>query len=739
MPFENIVLQSAGSLSVGVVALMMVILQSIAFIRKPGFTLYGWSIAISFAAMLYAVGVFLEYNTPPGSINRWAGLVEFTAIVFLIHSAYGYTFTYFSIDASRYHFLAGIFHTAVLMLLWFSDVLVADRFASRHFRGMAQPYVEPDLGPLGFLFVLYAILSALVLLAVWIRHKDPYGSYKPLYAGGIVFWTALGIHDGFAAMGMPAYQYFMEYGFLGFSMIALWIVFNRFFERESENKYRVITEFANDAIVVVQDGRTVFANPSCSTLIGRPVANMAFDTFLEMVVPEDREAVSKYDNRSADQTDPPDLLTVRINRASGEEIIAEIRANTIQYRRRPAVLAVLRDVTERIHEEMHLRENEEKIARLRKMESLGLLAGGVAHDLNNVLSGIVSYPDLILLKLSEDSPLRKPIMTMQQSGQRAAAIVQDLLTVARGVAVEKQPLDLNKVVSIYLKSPEHCKLLNFHSRVSVAVELDPCLLPMRGSFIHIGKVVMNLVSNAAEAIEGRGKVTVSTSNRYLDRPLGGYHDVEAGAYALLEVSDDGPGISDEDLKRIFEPFYTKKVMGRSGTGLGLALVWNVVQDHGGYIDVRTGRHGTRFEIYFPVTREKVADENTRIDITQLQGHGQTILVVDDVPSQREMTCQMLEQLGYRAEAAASGEAAVDYVGDRHVDLLILDMIMDPGIDGQETYDRIKKVRPNQKAIIVSGFAETKQVKEAIERGASQYLKKPLMLDELAKAVKSVLA
>ena len=738
MPFGNIVLQSAGSLSVGVVALMMVILQGIALFRKPRFTLYAWSMAISFSAMLFAIGVFLEYNTPPGVLNRSAGLLEWTAVIFLIHSLYGFSFTYFDIAAGRYHRIAGLFHTMVVMLLWFSDLLVADRFVGRHFSGMAQPFIEADLGPLGFLFVLYASLAGLVLLVIWARHKDPYRTSKPLYMAGIILWTVLGIHDGFAALGMPAYQYFMEYGFLGFSMIALWIVFSRFFETESEDKYRMISEFANDAIVVVQDGRTVFANPAASTLIGQPAADMAFETFLEMVVPEDRKAVSQYDNRSADQTDPPGLLTVRIQRAEGEEIIAEIRANTIHYRRRPAVLAVLRDVTERIREEITLKEKEEKIARLRKMESLGLLAGGVAHDLNNVLCGIVSYPDLILLKLPKVSPLREPIRTMQESGKRAAAIVQDLLTVARGVAVQKRPLDVNEAVKSYLKSPEHGKLLKFHSAVSVAVDLDPRLLPIKGSAIHMGKVIMNLISNAAEAIEGSGRLSVATANRYLDRPLRGYHDVEIGEYAVLSVSDDGPGISDDDLKRIFEPFYTKKVMGRSGTGLGLALVWNVVQDHGGYIDVTTGRHGTRFDIYFPITREKIADEKARIDLTHFYGHGQTILVVDDVASQRVITCQMLEQLGYQAGAVSSGEAAVDYVKGHQVDLLILDMIMDPGMDGQETYERVKKIRPDQKAIIVSGFAETKQVKKAIELGASQYLKKPLMLEELARVIKSVL-
>ena len=170
----------------------------------------------------------------------------------------------------------------------------------------------------------------------------------------------------------------------------------------------------------------------------------------------------------------------------------------------------------------------------------------------------------------------------------------------------------------------------------------------------------------------------------------------------------------------------------------MALVWNVLQDHGGYIDVTTGANGTRFDIYFPITREKIADENTPIDLTQFHGLGQTILVVDDVASQREITCQMLAQLGYQAEAVSSGEAAVDFVKDHQADLLILDMVMDPGIDGQETYERIKQFRPGQKAVIVSGFAETKQVKKAIERGASHYLKKPLMLEDLARGVKSVL-
>ena len=213
------------------------------------------------------------------------------------------------------------------------------------------------------------------------------------------------------------------------------------------------------------------------------------------------------------------------------------------------------------------------------MESLGLLAGGVAHDLNNILSGIVSYPELLLLDLPEDSKFRKPIETIQASGHRAAAVVEDLLTVARGVATTKEPLNLNDLIGDYLHSPEFNKLKQFHPTVSIKTNLDSDLLNVSGSHVHIRKAVMNLVSNASEAIEDSGNVTISTMNRYIDRPLRGYDDVNIGEYVVLSVSDDGSGISSDDLERIFEPFYTKKVMGRSGTGLGLAVAWNVVQDH----------------------------------------------------------------------------------------------------------------------------------------------------------------
>jgi signal transduction histidine kinase/ActR/RegA family two-component response regulator len=385
-----------------------------------------------------------------------------------------------------------------------------------------------------------------------------------------------------------------------------------------------------------------------------------------------------------------------------------------------------------------LRKSEEKLTRAKKMEALGLLAGGVAHDLNNVLSGIVSYPELLLLDLPKESKLRKPIETIQETGHRATAIVQDLLTVARGIAIAKEPLNLNAMVENFLLSPEFEKLKRFHPTVTIKTNLDTDLFNISGSDAHLGKVVMNLVSNAAEAIEGSGDVIISTLNRYVDRPIRGYDDVNVGEYGVLSVSDGGPGISPDDLERIFEPFYTKKVMGRSGTGLGLAVVWNVVQDLKGYLDVISDENGTTFELYFPTTREEVSDKDLSIPIKDYQGDGEKVLVVDDVESQREIACEMLNILGYKAKAVSSGEEAVEYLKENTVDLILLDMIMAPGINGRETYERILKIHPNQKAVIVSGFAETDDVKEAQRLGAGQYIKKPLTLEKIGTAVKDEL-
>jgi two-component system, cell cycle sensor histidine kinase and response regulator CckA len=379
---------------------------------------------------------------------------------------------------------------------------------------------------------------------------------------------------------------------------------------------------------------------------------------------------------------------------------------------------------------------EGALQRASKMEAIGTMAGGVAHDLNNILSGLVGYPELMLLDLPEDSRLRKPLITIQKSGEKAAAIVQDMLTLARrGVSIT-EVVNLNNIIHDYLASPEHQKMISYHPDVFATMDLEPALLNIVGSQIHLSKTLMNLISNAMEAMPSGGEIKISTRNEYVDMPIKGYDDVNEGDYVVLSVSDNGTGISPEDQERIFEPFYTKKKMGRSGTGLGMAVVWGTVKDHDGYIDLTSDvNKGSTFKLYFPITRKELVEADSLLSIEEYMACGESILVVDDIKEQREIASSMLTRLGYSVASVQSGEAAVEYLTENPVDLLVLDMIMPPGIDGLETYKRVLKIHPGQKAVVASGFAETERVKEAQRLGAGAYVKKPYLLKNIGPAIR----
>jgi len=401
--------------------------------------------------------------------------------------------------------------------------------------------------------------------------------------------------------------------------------------------------------------------------------------------------------------------------------------------------ASLFDNTERKKIEEERKGLEERLQRAEKMESLGMLAGGVAHDLNNVLGILIGYSELIAEEIEESSPIRPHIKYIRQGGERAAAIVQDLLTLARRGVQTSEVVNLNTTITDAEMSPEFEKLLSFHSGVRIKTSLNADLLNIRGSSVHLSKTLVNLISNAAEAMKTGGLLTITTRNEYLDRPVHGYDTVREGDYVVLSVSDTGEGISASDMKRIFEPFYTKKVMGRSGTGLGLAVVWGTVKDHNGYINVesRVGR-GTTFTLYFPVTREDISAEQAPIFVSEYLGNGESILIVDDVEGQRELACRMLKKLNYEVVTVSSGEEAVRYLQKSKAELVVLDMIMDPGMDGLDTYRKILESHPKQKAIIVSGFSESDRVKQAQELGAGAYVRKPYVQERLGLAVRKEL-
>ena len=509
--------------------------------------------------------------------------------------------------------------------------------------------------------------------------------------------------------------------------------------RESEERYRELINSITDFIYSHDlEGRFITVNRAAAKTLGYVPEDLIGRPISDFMLPEYRQAFKEEYLQQIKEKGSTDGVTIYLAKDRSKHYIEYRSVLVKQEGMEPFISGSGRDITEKVFSERKMQRLQEQLQRSQKMEALGLMAGGIAHDLNNILMGIVSYPDLLLMDLPEDSPLRKPIEIIQNSGQRAAAVVSDLLTVARGVATGKEVLNLNTVIEEYLQSPEHKKLATMRPSITFKTQLDSDLLNISCSSSHIKKSLMNLITNASEAIEDRGNVIVSTINMYLDEPVKGYEDIRRGEYAVMTVSDDSSGISSDDLERIFEPFYTKKVMGRSGTGLGLAVVWNTVQDHEGYINVKTGEDGTTFELYFPITRDEVTAEEGQVPIEDYMGHGEKILVVDDEENQRDIACGLLAKLGYTTEAVSSGEEAIEYLKDNSADLLVLDMIMDPGIDGLETYKRILELHPGQKAIIASGFSETDRVKEAQRLGAGKYIKKPYTLEKIGLAVKEEL-
>lgn len=503
--------------------------------------------------------------------------------------------------------------------------------------------------------------------------------------------------------------------------------------QKNEREYRSVFENTGTATFIVEEDMTISkVNEKAAKMIGYPKleveGKMKTSDFISR---KDLKRLTEYhfDRRTENGPHPSEYEFDLIDR-NGTPIKAFIQISVIPKTQKS--IASLIDITSRV-------KLEKKLQQAQKMKAIGTLAGGVAHDLNNILSGIVSYPDLILMDLPENSPLIEPILTIQESGKKAAAIVQDLLTLARrGVSVS-EVVNLNDIIDEYLISPELEKLKSYHPEVEIKSNLDSALLNIMGSPVHLSKTVMNLVSNAAEAMPDGGKAEIIAENKYIDTPISGYEDVEEGDYAVLTVSDNGIGIAPDEINRIFEPFYTKKIMGRSGTGLGMAVVWGTVKDHNGYIHVKSDEgKGTTIKLFFPVTRKPFRSNEIANSFESYRGEGESILVVDDVKEQRDIASKLLACLGYSVQTVCSGKEAVEYIDDRPADLIVLDMLMPPGIDGLETYERIISKHPGQKAIIASGFSETNRVKKAQRLGAGRYVKKPYTLEKIGLAVKAEL-
>lgn len=508
---------------------------------------------------------------------------------------------------------------------------------------------------------------------------------------------------------------------------------------ESKAHYRKVFENVQDAYYeATEGGELLEMSPSVEKVLGYTRDELIGQDIKDLYVdPESRDRLLKVMRR---QRRVPDYELL-LKGPKGDAIPCAINATLIPARGdTPArIVGSMRNITQRKQDEAERRRLKERLYRAEKMEMVGNLAGGVAHDLNNLLSAVIAYPDLLLADMAADNPLRRPLTTIQDAGNKAVAVVQDMLTLSRRGMIAKEEVLLNSIISDYLVSGPFDRLRNRFPAVLFDTRLAPDLLPVNASGAHLTKLVVNLVENATDGIDHVGRVTLTTSIQQLEAPPAGYERVRPGPYVCLQVEDNGEGLSAEAQKRLFEPFYTKKSMGRGGTGLGMAVVNGVVEDHDGYVivDSREGE-GTHVTVYLPVAACAGAVEPPPQSVPAIAAGDYHILIVDDTDVQREMAMVMLRKLGYRADAVSSGEAALEWRRDNVTDLLLLDMIMAPGMDGLDTYRQFVANWPGTKAVIASGYAETERVTQALDLGAGGFLSKPYSMNALARMVEQVL-
>jgi len=504
---------------------------------------------------------------------------------------------------------------------------------------------------------------------------------------------------------------------------------------DSERRFKALSEASWEGVVVHDNGFIVEANKQFFDMFGYEKYELYGAYIFEKIFSQ--ESLTKIQTRIEKSViGSHEVIGVR---KDGTEFPLETRSRYIEFQGRKLRVCTVLDITERKIAEREKLDLQKQLAKASKMEALGLMAGSVAHDLNNILAGIVSFPEIMLMEMDESDKHRESIQIIQQAGKRAASVVSDLVTIARGgMKMARTVKNLNTIITDHLASIEHKNSIRQFPGISFTSRLGSNLSNICCSEMHIVKVLMNLFGNAVEALGENGSIVITTENAHLTESLLVYEEIAPGNYVKVTVSDNGPGIPAKDCEHIFEPFYTKKVMGRSGTGLGLAIVWSIVHDHGGFIDIKSGPEGTSFGLFIPSTCDVELCSNPAISVNALRGNGEVVLVVDDEESQCLTTKNLLTSIGYHILTATTGEAALELYQKTQVDLVILDMILENGMNGRETYEEILKINPHQKAIVVSGFSENEELKKIQDLGISHFIKKPYTLDQLGIAVKQSL-
>lgn len=507
--------------------------------------------------------------------------------------------------------------------------------------------------------------------------------------------------------------------------------------REDPELLRMLFDI-NPTLVFVKDrqGRFVFANKALADVYSSSVDELLGKTDADFN--PDIDEIEHFLVDDIKVMDSQQELFV-----AQEKVTAPDGSNVwLQTVKRPLVdengvcnhlLGVSVDITQRIEAEETARSLNERLSRSERLNSLGVMAGGIAHDLNNILGPLVGYPDLIRMQVSDPEVLRN-VDEIQKSAERAASVIDDLLILARRGVYKAKPISPTLSLSNFLRSAALEQIVKDHPLVTLNLQLAEPMPTILGSDSHLHQVLLNLVKNAFEAVVGSGNVTIETSLEALDQSLTGFEEVPAGHFLNICIRDDGEGINEADQERIFEPFFSNKKSSGSGTGLGLAMVYGVVKDMNGFIALEsTHGSGSAFTVRFPVSSADY-DQTTEQSV-DFRGDAK-ILVIDDLQSQRQLASRMLGALNYRVLTAADGKTGMQMLTDpqNEVDLVIIDMQMGQGADGLDTYRVIREQYPTLPCLLSSGYSETERVNIGLQEGVRAFLRKPYTQAVLGSAV-----
>ena len=498
--------------------------------------------------------------------------------------------------------------------------------------------------------------------------------------------------------------------------------------RESEEQYRLLVENANDAIFITQDGVIIFPNPKTTEITGYSTSELSKISFDKIIHPEDRELVVERHLRRLKGENPPANYSFRIINKAGNELWVQLNAALISWEDRPATINIVRDITEQIKLEERLRQSQ-------KMEAIGNLAGGIAHEFNNVLGIILGNAELAMDDVPYWNTARESLKEIRKASFRAKDVIRQILSFARKTMTALKPIEINTVVK------ESLKLI----RVSIPAMVDiQSNIPSGPSMIlgdstEIHQIVINLCTNAAHAMKASGgTLEVSISEVTLDEGTASrYEDLSPGDFVKLTVRDTGEGITPDVLEKAFEPYFTTKEFG-AGSGMGLAVVYGIVKKCKGAIDIEsTVGEGTNVTVLFPKIEEQAPSEEKNEDA--LPVGSERILLVDDDPSIVSMIRQMLERMGYTVTEMTDSISALDRFKStpNDFDLVITDMAM-PNMSGDQLAAKLINVRKEIPILLYTGHSDTIDEKKAKEIGIKGFAMKPLDKGKLARAVREAL-